>query len=361
VTTASPSRPSTDPFSETDFERAPEEECLATFWRQATPGAAYVRGTLPMRYVPGQSFGMEQFDLDWDTEEEKLVMRRQRGAAVWQFLGDDWRSRVAWALQDQGVRTLIEVDDNYTTPHPHMPGQKVAWHKTIADSAKPGGTGYSNEMHRLILPTMDGVIVSTEYLRDAYLEYSDNVYLCPNTVDPDDWTELDEKNPEVLRIVYSGSMSHLRDASQVKKALKWAARQKGVEVWLQGVRPMWGFTEHVPWTDSLAAYRKVLGRFDVGVAPLVPGQWANGKSDLKALEYTMAGVLPLLARTEPYRPWWDSPLVCEPNEASWVTHIKWVVQNRDAIPELLANARDYVLSERTAAGNAWRYREAINA
>jgi hypothetical protein len=146
----------------------------------------------------------------------------------------------------------------------------------------------------------------------------------------------------------------------VNKALKWASRQKGVEVWLQGVSPSWTFARHAPWSDFLHEYRRDLGMFDVGVAPLVPGKWADGKSDLKALEYTMAGVVPFLARTEPYRPWFDKDeFIVEPDEAAWLDRMKWVVRNRDALPGMLETARNYVLSERTTAGNIHRWEEAI--
>ncbi len=356
MTTQSSSRP--EELQEHDLERE-EGECLATFWRQATPGGAYVRCLLPARWLPGQSLPIRQSDLWWNDELDQLHMPRQRGgAAVWQFLGDNFRSRIAWGLQDQGVRTLMEVDDNYTHPHPRPPGAVVAWHRTIEEAKR--GTGYSNEMHRLLIPTLDGVIVSTEYLRDIYLEYTDSVYVCPNCVDPADWEDLEEKPSDVLRIVYSGSQSHLRDAPQLNKAMKWGSRQKGVEVWLQGVNPPWTFASHVPWTETLAEYRRKLGAFHVGLAPVIPGYWADGKSDLKALEYTMAGVVPFIANEEPYRPWWGTDFVVESSEDAWLERVKWIVRNRDALPELLQEARDYVLGQRTIGANVWRWKEAIS-
>lgn len=360
MTTLSSSPPDYDPnrTGELDFER-PEGGAPVTFWRQATPGTTYVRCLLPARHLGGQSLPLESRDLHWDDEADRLMMPRHQGAAVWQFLGDDNRGRVALGLQDTGVRTLMEVDDNYLQPHPHVAGQVRGWFPTIADAKRAGGS-YSNEMHCLLVPLMDGVIVSTPYLREQYLEYTDDVFVCPNTVEPDDWFDLEEKDPAVLRIVYSGSQSHLRDAPQLNKALKWASRQKGVEVWLQGVNPPWGFATQVPWTNSLQEYRRVLGRFDVGLAPVVPGKWANGKSDLKALEYTMASVVPLLAREEPYRPWFDKPeFLVDSDERAWLEKVKWVVRNRDALPGMLDVARAYVLDERTTEANVWKWEKAI--
>lgn len=362
MTTLSSSRRETEDADTGNPNLARESgECVATFWRQETPGTSYVRCLLPARYLPGQCLGIRNEDLSWDEEKDQLVMPRQRGAAVWQFLGDEYRSKIAGGLQDLGVRSLIEVDDNYLIPYPHVAGARREWNKTIEEARLPRNTNYSHEMHRLLVPTMDGVIVTTEYLRDRYLEFHDEVYVCPNTVDPDDWAELEEKDPNVLRIVYSGSRSHLRDAPMLNKALKWASRQKGVEVWLQGVNPPWTFISQVPWTNTLAEYRRTLGSFDVGLAPVDGGIWAKGKSDLKALEYTMAGVVPFLAREEPYRPWFDKPdFLVEPGEQSWLEKVKWIVRNQDALPSMLEQARTYVLNERTTAANICRWEEAIN-
>lgn len=146
----------------------------------------------------------------------------------------------------------------------------------------------------------------------------------------------------------------------VRRALKWAARQPGVEVWCQGINPGWGFERQVPWTESLSSYRRTLGRFDVGVAPLVPNSWADGKSDLKALEYTIAGVVPLVAHEEPYRPWFDmDEFTVSSTERHWEDAIKHIVRNRDCLPEMLAKARQYVLNERTPEQNAWKWKKAI--
>jgi hypothetical protein len=334
-----------------------------TFWMQFAPGQNYVRCLLPARYINGQVLRMNFKDLAWNEETNQAYMPRQRGAAVWPFEGGEIRGRIFGLTQDLGFRTLMEVDDNYTVPNPlslvDKNGKKM-WHKTMIESMQKGESGYSYEAHRIFIPQFDGIIVSTPNLRAVYLEYNENVFLCPNTVDPVDWEDLAPKDPSVLRIVVSGSQSHLRDVPMLKKALKWASRQKGVEIWLHGVNPAWGFAKQVPWTNNLAEYRHSLGAFDVGLAPLIPGEWNDGKSDLKALEYSMAGVMPLVSHTESYRPWWDSGLTVEPHEDAWVDRIKHLVRNRDEVPQQLEKARTYVLNERTTAANAWRWRKAID-
>ncbi len=166
----------------------------------------------------------------------------------------------------------------------------------------------------------------------------------------------------ILRIVYSGSPSHTVDAPQVKKAFKWAARQRNVEVYLQGFDMPWGFVEKVPWTQDLRSYRESLFQFDVGVCPIVDTPFSRSKSDVKALEYSMAGVMPLVSYTEPYMPWLEvglGDLVVYPNENDWLEKMKWVVKNRDEVKSLAVQAKEYTLGERTIQDNIWRWREAI--
>lgn len=347
-----------------ELERHEEEECLATFWQQATPGTTYYRCLLPARYLPGQCLKLNVSDIAWDEDSDSLLMPRQRGVAVWQFLGDPWRSRIAWGQQAQGLRVLMEVDDNYIVTPPGVVQRMSRWSRTIEESMRAGGTGYSYELHRKILPTFDALIVSTPYLAEVYGEYNEHVYVCRNMVDPRDWVDLDPKDPDVLRIVYSGSPSHLNDAPYVTKALKWAARQPGVEVWAQGFQPPgWTFAKTAPWTHSLEEYRRALGRFDVGVAPLRASRWSNGKSDLKALEYGMAGVLPLVANEEPYREFGETfpDLLVESDERAWLDSIKWVVKNRDEVKHRAEEVKRYVLANRTIDNpkNIAPWREAI--
>jgi hypothetical protein len=98
-----------------DYEQAGS---LATFWRQATPGTAYWRGFVPMQALPGQVLPLEPDslglkDVPGTDGAQLLVLHKHEGTAIWQFLGDDSRSRIALQLRRQGVRTLMEVDDLY--------------------------------------------------------------------------------------------------------------------------------------------------------------------------------------------------------------------------------------------------------
>lgn len=339
-----------------DFVR---EGALASFWRQATPGTTYWRGYLPMLYLPGQVIPMDADSIAMG-DDGNLILNGQEGVAIWQFLGDDARSRIALQMQRQGLKTLMEVDDNYLRFAPPLYGKNGSWARTHAEAVK-NGTGYSVEMHRKIVPLMDGIIVATDQLADEYSSWNDNVYVCPNSVDPTDWN-VQRDESDVLRIGYYGSPSHVRDWPLVKKAIKRIRRLPDVEVVLIGFRPPGWTGEVLPWADNLFDARANLGRIDVGIAPLTRNPWADGKSDVKALEYAMAGVMPIVQDAPPYQPWVDSGWEwCPRTEADWNDVLHQIVEMRDDVPLLAAEAKDYVLNNRTIQSNIESWREAIRA
>lgn len=343
------------------LERAADEECLATWWHQRTPGTTYWRCLVPARHLPGQTLQLQESDLTLDGNMQP-TMPRQRGTAIWQFLGDVVRSKVALGMRDlHGTRTLMEVDDNYLRSAPYLKGRPGApWKDTIAESLE-SGSGYSHEMHRRIVPVFDGIICATEFLADKYYEYNENVYVCPNSIDPDDWQyEREEHDP--FRIVYYGSYSHRTDTPLISKAMKWASKQPGVEVWVVGFDPIdWSFPHaKVPWTYELPEARKTLFRFDLGVAPLKANPWSNAKSDIKSMEYAVAGVCPLMSDAVPYESFRD----CDPDllvkDGDWEEAIRFYVKNQDVAREKAAKAKEWVLANRTIDKTIHLWKEAIN-
>lgn len=343
------------------FERGPNEPCLATWWRQATEGTAYARCALPARHMQGQVLRLKHTDLA--EEGDKVVMPRQRGASIWQFPGDATRGMLMANLKfEHGIPVFIEVDDNYLVPSPKIPGalEKSPWNKRIADG---DSAGYSNEAHRRLVPWVDGIIVATELLAKQYRKLNPNVFVCPNQIEPADWPELEKPDDGVLRVGWAGSASHRWDAHLGRQALEWAAKQDGVEVVMVGfIPPGYRFElTQTPWADDLADYRRNLMSLDVGIAPILENPWAACKSDIKALEYAMAGVMPIVSRTEPYRPWWEREMPClvarTPRE--FLKQVQWAVAHRDEVKQIAAEARAHVLAERTIEKNVWRWQEAI--
>lgn len=330
-------------------------ELLATWWGQASPGTAYWRCLVPAKALPGQVLRFKSFDLA--ENHDRFVWPRMQGTCIWQFPGNATSGTLMRGMQTEGIRVLMEVDDNYLMPSDV--GVHGGWQ---IDLDRDGSTdNYSFEAHRRIAEFVDGIIVSTPLLADVYGKLNSNIYVCPNSIDPADWAEPERRDDGVLRIGWAASHSHLADAPLVRRALMWAAEQKDVEVYVYGIGDIYKFrgsVKRVGWKDDLADYRASLSLCDVHLCPLRETQWSRYRSDLKAVESAMAGAWPIVSAAAPYAPWHDRTMVCS-TAKDWEKAMRWCVLHRDEIPSLAAEARSYVTNERLIEHSIGLWREAV--
>jgi hypothetical protein len=276
--------------------------------------------------------------------------------AILQIPGDKGAAFVCTAMQATGRKLFVEVDDNYIDVHQDpLWAERAGWGTHTRDDDP-----HTTEGHRWIAEHAHGVLVSTRALEKRYLEINDNVHVCRNSIDPDDWPAPASRN-EMFRIGWYASQSHDRDQDQVRRALSWASRQPNVEIVNIGLDPDWQFARRqVPWQNDFQKLRRELGRLDVGVAPLVNTAMTQYRSDLKALEYAMGGAMPLLQTAEPYWEWEDKEfarVAASPDD--WMRQIKWSVANRDEVRVRAQQAREHVLATRTFRTEVERWRQAI--
>ena len=333
-------------------EYLPSGPVRATFWRQATEGTNYWRLLLPARHLPGRVNEV----LNSDTENPDPVAR-QEGVAIWQFLGDLHRTRFAARVQSEGVPCLMEVDDNYLVPAPHMPGRGKSWVSTVRQSFEAGESGYSHQAHRMILPSLDGLIVSTDELANRYDGLTRHIHVCPNSVDPDDWPKVTYRRRDFPVVGYAGSDSHYYDLTLIERALDWAARHTKLAKLGADIRVWRWEHEQVPWTNDLEEYRRNLQKVDIGLCPLKRSNWHDCKSDIKAMEYLMAGAIPIVQADSPcYRDWINLvPSASTPKQ--WEKAVQEVVlMSHDEREKLWRRAYEWLLKHKTIEGNIQKWR-----
>lgn len=335
----------------------------ATFYCGATPATTYVRCQLPARALPG----IVRPDITVAENEagDVLFPEHHGDAAVFQFAGNKTLALVSGNMKVQGTRVLVEVDDNYLINPGHKVLGRNGWDMRI------GRAENTRDGHRWIVRWADGVIVTTDYLAEQYRAVNPNVYVCPNGVDPNDWPDPQKPDDGILRIVWFASQSHETDIPIVARALEWAAGQKDVQVFTVGISPnanlkytdRWRFPfTALPWQDDLDAYRDRFQAFDIGVAPISRTPGGLGRSDLKALEYAMGAVCPVLSDVPPYSMWRDGENCLKAaNSQGFLDQIKRLVRNRGEVRELAHAAREYVLTERTNTAQAYLWEEALTS
>jgi len=319
----------------------------------------YWRCEIPAKHLPGVVRPLTEQDCVPDKDGEPSFPN-QEGAAIWPFPGNLSRALVMRGMQEAGSRVLVEVDDNYLAPPTVAPGTEGPWQMFIDQDRLDD---HSTEAHRKIVRFADGVIVSTEHLGRIYGRLNPNVYVCRNSVDPDDWDDPPPQD-DVFTVGFAGSVSHFFDLQDIRRALGWLEDQPGVEIVSIGGLEFTGTHKHIDWTDDLAAYRKNLldARLDVGLAPLRPGGWADAKSDVKALEYAMAGAVPVVSDVEAYSPWQDEgPCYWVPPKSpkGWLKVLKHIVTHKEEARAMAWQARLWVLGRRTIQREIGEWRRAV--
>lgn len=339
----------------TRYSESPE----ATWWVQSTAGVNYYRADMPAKHLPGKTVRFESRDIQ-PAGDEHVFPRQEGSAAVWMFPGNITRWIAMAEMHTHGLRVLVEVDDNYTVSPP-MPGLST-W---LSHRDTTGQDRHSYEGHRKIVESAacDGVIVSTPALGRVYERLGKPVFVCPNSVDPDDWPEGEpEHQPDgVLRVGWAGSASHGYDLAEIRRALDWASRQPDVEVVVMGQLDPGVKHRRIAWTDSLATYRANVSQIDVMLCPLRSNAWSDAKSDVKALEGAMGGACSVVSRTEPYRPWWDgsAPGYVADSPKEFLKVVKHLVANRDEVRETVRLAREYATTVRHIDRSIGAWKEAI--
>ena len=348
-------------------EFIPEGELLATWWTQLTPGTTYWRANLPAKHLPGQALRLKYSDLTEDSEG-RVIVPRQRGIAIWQFVGVAVRALIMAHQQDQGVRVLMELDDSYLRPPPipSLPGSRAMWQTSLK---RGNAAEYSYQAHRKIVRWVDGLIVSTDELAVRYEQVtSAPIYVCPNSVDLDDWPGHSEgfgragtDDSEALTIGYAGSSSHRYDVRLVDRALDWAARRDDVKLCALGQAAGWRFPhEQIARSDDLAQYRRNLRVLDVGLCPLKRGDWHDNKSDIKAMEYLLAGAVPIVQRDSPCYADWVDVVPSATTEKDWLRAIKWAVQSpREELRDAWQRGYDFLLQNKLIEQHIEKWRVAV--
>lgn len=285
-----------------------------------------------------------------------------QGAAVW-IRPDLARATHAKAMRElHGVFTVAETDDNYLAPSQHNVYMRA--------------NGFDKKLrvdHMKAMASMDRMVFSTGWLRDYYHHELKNEFgkkrlpdmaVCRNHVWQEDWPIVEEHDGPV-RVGWMGSPSHVWDVNLAWGALLWASKA-GAETFMVGYDPAnpeadvtsdkgranveaWqrvGY-RHVGWRQMDGTSRLRLP-FDIGLAPLVTNAFTLGKSDIKAVEYTISGAAVIAQNNAVFNRDWKhgetALLVGSPSEM--IDAVKRLIGDPKLRRELVANAQQYVREER---------------
>jgi len=323
-----------------------------TFVPNVTEGTAHWRC-----FTPAKALGAKVVDpkdcLDYSNW---TVVGMEGSVCVWQHV-QQWDALAIMAKQvADGVKVFVDVDDNYLRKPPnHVPS---VW----------GKEQYA--IHKEAIQLAHGVLASSEALAETYrreLGTTTPVFFCPNCIDPSAYpdTAVRAKFDGIYRIGFAGSHSHRAgDLRLVSRALSAASKCPDVEIVCFGTwRSDWKFPFVRVGGVPLAEYREYLTVLDVGLAPLVVDEWTICKTHIKAMEYAMAGVLPIVQDCEVFKYWdWLYPfkLMCK-TPRDYMKAVLYAVDHQEEAKTIARLCKDFVLANWVIYDNVHYWREAFDA
>ncbi len=166
-----------------------------------------------------------------------------------------------------------------------------------------------------IMKQMDGMIVSTNKLKEVYSQYQSNIEVVKNHLVKGFWGEptyISKKNKKP-RILWAGSGNHFSQDKDIKggdfgnKLIDFIIKTKDKYQWvIIGGMPLElksiNEIEYYKWINIME-YSNVIKslNIDLAIAPLEQNLFNECKSNIKALEYTAAGIPAVYSDIEPYK------------------------------------------------------------
>lgn len=225
--------------------------------------------------------------------------------------------RLMKIAQDMGKPVINEGDDDYINVNPENPGYQYYAQRQ----------GFVKEMYRIA----NGVTVTTEGLKNVYSEFNNNICVIPNCND----IEIIDSEPSLPNVGVFDSKGKQIPFSQYeetrigKTVLGWGGsptHEQDLALMIPGIKKllkrepnlvfaMVGFVHRafldmippdrlflfslVPVTGYFMLYKTV--RFDIGLAPVAPIKFNEGKSSNKLIEYQILNMLPVASNFITYR------------------------------------------------------------
>ncbi len=310
-------------------------EIPGVFYEWRLDGTGYVRCELPARTVGGVC----RISPDY---------RDAHQAKAWVFQYPNSDTQEFWdKAAEMNKKRVIDVDDNYLS-------KDLA--SVVSEYHPENGKlwGERQESHRRMVQEADFIICATPALAEVYAAENPNVVVCENTVDPADWPKKNTKKRIVGAVL---STNHYHHIPMIADAMRQASRMKGVDVQVVGLDPNWDFEyTHIAFTPGVPAYRRVLSRWDIGLAPVIDNDVTRCKSDLKWLEFTMSGAALIASDSEAYRRVPDDCLVRVQSADGFADGLMSLLRDESGRRQIVRRSMRHVVQDRLVGNEVVRSR-----
>lgn len=320
-------------------------------------GCSYVRCMLPLQ-ANGWWGDWATLGAGKDSQEQMLKACRDADVVVFQRPMKNEFFTMAEALRAMGKKIVFDNDDTYKSDSGAalgVLGMKIDTVRRFVDEV--------NDRLFKFAQFADLVTVSTETLKEEYLQLNKNVEILPNCVCVDDWDEPQRNEGEKIRIGLSGSVGFSEDYVQITEILEELAQNKNVQLVVFSIpadeeKNKWQrdtfykqnieffeklgaeFQPTVPMADYIDTLNNL--KLDIMLIPRKDNYFNQCKSNIKYLEASMLEIPCIVSSFEgaPYEK--DETLKAKSLD-DWRQHLK-TLMDKDTRRKLGKKAKEFVIT-----------------
>ncbi len=238
---------------------------------------------------------------------------------------------------------------------------------------------------RYLAREADGIIVSTEHLKQRYLRFNPRIHVVPNALDERICGVTNGLPPTLpdakckMVVGYMGTQTHDADLMMILQPLRAMLHKHrdAVEFQLIGgigdaatMRAFAGLpvrTLDIGGNVEYPAFMRWMAQqvnWDLAVAPLEDNPFTRCKSDIKFLDYGILAIPAIFSQVPAYEKTvrhLETGYLARNDSQSWQTAFELMLNDESLRQRLGRNAQEEVLSTRTLQHCAKNWREAILA
>jgi glycosyltransferase involved in cell wall biosynthesis len=236
---------------------------------------------------------------------------------------------------------------------------------------------------RYLAREADGIIVTTEFLKERLSRLNENIFVIPNALDEHLWatgsvTERPADVGDKRKIIgYMGTHTHDADLMMVLQALRATLRNHSgrVELQLIGgvadpavIKAFDGLPVSVLDVGDNVEYPAFVRwmvknvKWDLAIAPLEENVFTRCKSDIKFLDYSAVGIPGIYSRGPVYEKTvrhLETGYLADNDTQSWTEGLELLLADDSLRQKIAKNAQDYTFSTRTLQQRAADWQKAI--
>jgi glycosyltransferase involved in cell wall biosynthesis len=277
-----------------------------------------------------------------------------------------------------GAKLIYALDDNFLD----LPAERFPF------ASLPGARPVEELLWvvRFLLHQADGVLVTTDTLKERFLPLNPNVAVLPHALDERLLVRRGVQRdgspfgPRKQVIGYMGTFTHDGDLMMILPALQAICRRRAAEVELQIVGVI-GQPDTLNALDGLPV--RVIGPrrgetayplfmlwftsrlgWDIAISPLQATRFNHCKSDIKFLDYSAIGAAGIFSRVPAYQSTVqhaETGLLVENDSAAWEEALEALLSDGDLRMHVAGNATKTLYEQRTLEQCAQHWWSALDS